>query len=55
VEIGISRPRRDAAGYWIPTRWDSEVAREGGESNPSKLDQMCRVRRVWRGKSDIII
>lgn len=28
------RPPHTAAGYWIPTRCDSEVARKGGESNP---------------------
>jgi len=31
---GIGRPRHIAAGYWIPTRWDLEVAREGSDSNP---------------------
>jgi len=40
--LGIGRPRHYAAGYWIPTRWRLEVAREAAESNPG----VNRMRRA---------
>lgn len=32
--IGDRSPAADAAGYWIPARWEFEVAREAAERDP---------------------
>jgi hypothetical protein len=36
-----------AARYWIPTRWNPEVAREKGEGNPA-LTHFRPGRHIWR-------